>query len=273
MSAASVAPSRDGGSAAVRAAESSGRSSRSVSCRASSRRARRCRCSGLSRSPQSETDRISTGIAELDRVLGGGLVPASVVLVGGEPGRRQVDAPADGARRDLEEPPRAARQRRGVGAAGEAASVAAQRLRRGRDSRCDRPRRRLRDARTGTARGVRHRLDPDVTRRRARLPGGIGGSGTRGRSAAARARQGGRHRCLPGRSCHQGRIARRPARARAPGRLRPAVRGRPLPLTPRTARDQEPFRLDERARPLRDDEHRARRRLRPLGAVRSHRAG
>ncbi len=31
-------------------------------------------------------DRISTGIPELDRVLGGGLVPASLVLVGGEPG-------------------------------------------------------------------------------------------------------------------------------------------------------------------------------------------
>jgi DNA repair protein RadA/Sms len=32
------------------------------------------------------TPRIATGIAELDRVLGGGLVPASVVLIGGEPG-------------------------------------------------------------------------------------------------------------------------------------------------------------------------------------------
>ena len=30
--------------------------------------------------------RVGTGIAELDRVLGGGLVPASVVLVGGDPG-------------------------------------------------------------------------------------------------------------------------------------------------------------------------------------------
>lgn len=30
--------------------------------------------------------RLSTGIGELDRVLGGGLVPASVVLVGGDPG-------------------------------------------------------------------------------------------------------------------------------------------------------------------------------------------
>jgi DNA repair protein RadA/Sms len=33
-----------------------------------------------------EGERISTGVAELDRVLGGGVVPASLVLVGGEPG-------------------------------------------------------------------------------------------------------------------------------------------------------------------------------------------
>jgi DNA repair protein RadA/Sms len=33
-----------------------------------------------------EAARIGTGVAELDRVLGGGLVPASLVLVGGEPG-------------------------------------------------------------------------------------------------------------------------------------------------------------------------------------------
>src|SRR5207245_896395 len=33
-----------------------------------------------------EAARISTGVAELDRVLGGGIVPASLVLVGGEPG-------------------------------------------------------------------------------------------------------------------------------------------------------------------------------------------
>lgn len=33
-----------------------------------------------------EEDRISTGIAELDRVLGGGLVPGSAVLIGGDPG-------------------------------------------------------------------------------------------------------------------------------------------------------------------------------------------
>jgi DNA repair protein RadA/Sms len=33
-----------------------------------------------------EAERIGTGVDELDRVLGGGLVPASLVLVGGEPG-------------------------------------------------------------------------------------------------------------------------------------------------------------------------------------------
>src|SRR5262245_35105329 len=33
-----------------------------------------------------ESARIATGVAELDRVLGGGLVPGSLVLVGGEPG-------------------------------------------------------------------------------------------------------------------------------------------------------------------------------------------
>ena len=33
-----------------------------------------------------ESERLSTGVPELDRVLGGGLVPGSLVLVGGEPG-------------------------------------------------------------------------------------------------------------------------------------------------------------------------------------------
>jgi DNA repair protein RadA/Sms len=34
----------------------------------------------------SDTERLSTGIAELDRVLGGGLVQGSLILVGGDPG-------------------------------------------------------------------------------------------------------------------------------------------------------------------------------------------
>jgi DNA repair protein RadA/Sms len=40
----------------------------------------------LSEVEAEEAARIATGFAELDRVLGGGLVPGSVVLIGGEPG-------------------------------------------------------------------------------------------------------------------------------------------------------------------------------------------
>ena len=69
---------------------------------------------------------MSTGIGELDRVLGGGLVPGALVLLGGSPGDRQVDAHEHGARQ-----PRggrtahAVRQRRGVRRAGPAARRAA----------------------------------------------------------------------------------------------------------------------------------------------------
>ncbi len=34
----------------------------------------------------SDADRLSTGVSELDRVLGGGMMPGSLVLLGGEPG-------------------------------------------------------------------------------------------------------------------------------------------------------------------------------------------
>ena len=41
---------------------------------------------GLARISEVDLPRMSLGIAELDRVLGGGLVPGSIVLLGGEPG-------------------------------------------------------------------------------------------------------------------------------------------------------------------------------------------
>ena len=40
----------------------------------------------LSKLPYDEGQRISTGLKELDQVLGGGLVPGSLILVGGDPG-------------------------------------------------------------------------------------------------------------------------------------------------------------------------------------------
>ena len=59
-----------------------------------------------------------------------------------------------------------------------------------------------------------------------------------------------------------------PARARASRRLRAPVRGRPLSRPPRPAGGEEPLRLDERARSVRDDRRRPRRRPRSLRAVR-----
>ena len=42
----------------------------------------------LSRVEMTDQERFTTGIGELDRVLGGGIVPASLVLVGGDPDER-----------------------------------------------------------------------------------------------------------------------------------------------------------------------------------------
>ena len=39
----------------------------------------------------SDETRYETGMSELDRVLGGGLVKGSLVLLGGDPGYRQID--------------------------------------------------------------------------------------------------------------------------------------------------------------------------------------
>ena len=53
---------------------------------AQDRMAARKKPAGLSQISMEERSRVLTGIGELDRVLGGGLVPGSLVLVGGDPG-------------------------------------------------------------------------------------------------------------------------------------------------------------------------------------------
>ena len=54
--------------------------------RSASRRQIQSKVTKLNEIEAAEEERIFTGIAELDRVLGGGIVPGSMTLVGGDPG-------------------------------------------------------------------------------------------------------------------------------------------------------------------------------------------
>ena len=116
----------------------------------------------------SATCACTTGIGELDRVLGGGLVPGSLVLLGGSPGIGKSTLTVDGARQPAgRRAAHALRLRRGVrGADPPARRAAARRRARGPDARRDRPRHRARDARRRAARGLRDRLGADAARRR-----------------------------------------------------------------------------------------------------------
>ena len=221
----------------------------------------------------SESERIPTGVAELDRVLGGGLVPASLVLVSGDPGigkstlllmaLRAMSGERTAVLVTGEESAAQVKLRADrLGGAAEVRILAETNL----DEVCATLEQRA-------ARRVRGRLGPDPLRTRARLRAGIGRAGARGCRPLSPRRQGAGNRHLPRRSRDEGRRGRRTARPRAPRRLRAPLRGRPLPLAPRPARGQEPLRLDERARRLRDDLGRAGRRGRPLGAVRAPRRG
>ena len=117
-----------------------------------------------------EAERIPTGVDELDRVLGGGLVPASLVLVGGEPGVGKSTLLLIGARRHLA----ASGGRCSSPARSRSAQVKLRAARLGgcerrRDPGRDRARRGLRDARARAARRLRDRLGADALLVRARL--------------------------------------------------------------------------------------------------------
>ena len=157
--------------------------------------------------------RLSTGIGEFDRVLGGGVVPGSLVLLGGEPGIGKstllLQAAAHLAR---ELGPVLYSLGRGVRAPGQVARRAPR----------DRPRAALpagRDLPRAHPRGDRPKLQPALVivdsiqtvfslevpvGSRQHRPGAGGGH------AAAVRRQGPEHPDLPGRPRHQGRQPRRP---------------------------------------------------------------
>ena len=132
-----------------------------------------------------DAERISTGVAELDRVLGGGLVPASLVLVGGEPGvgKSTLLLAALG---------HVSRTRRALLVTGEesAAQVKLRAERLGGTERVEILAETdldaiVRDARAGAAGRVRDRLGADALLGGDRLGARVGRPGARGGGAAA----------------------------------------------------------------------------------------
>ena len=203
--------------------------------------------------------RAPTGIAELDRVLGGGLVPASAVLVGGDPGIGKstllLQAAASLSRAG----------RRVLYVSGEE-SVDQVRLRARRlglaDARMElASATNLRDIaatlateREGDPGGDRQHPDHVAGQpgQRARLGGA--GAGLQLRTDPPGQDPGIRGRA--GRPRHQGRRDRRAAGAGAHGRCGAVFRRRARPPVPHPARGEEPFRRDRRDRRVRDDRDR-----------------
>ena len=204
-----------------------------------------------------EAPRLPSGIAELDRVTGGGFVRGSVLLIGGDPGIGKstllIQAAAALAR---SRPPRGLYLGRGGGRAGAAARRAARpRRRAGRARGRDLGRGHHRDAvararRRASSSSIRSR--PCGPTRSNRAPGTV--TQVRGVGAGADPlRQALRRRRDPGRPRHQGRPDRRPARGRAHGRRGALLRGRRRAPVPHPARGEEPLRPDRRDRRVRDD--------------------
>ena len=213
---------------------------------------------GARRSPASRTSsttppaRMATGIAELDRVLGGGLVPGSLVLLGGEPGIGKstlvLQALAE---------PRGARAPRPMLVTGEESPIQV----RGRAERLDAdcgPIQVLAETRLESVLaaieahqpvGLRDRLGADAPLGRPRRRAGRAQPGAPGHRRADARGQGARRHDPAGGPGDQGRRPRRPAHPRAPGGLRALVRGRRPARAPRAARHQEPLRLHQRDRP------------------------
>ena len=214
--------------------------------------------------------RMLTGIGEFDRVLGGGLVPGSLVLLGGSPGIGKSTL-TNMALGNLQA---AGRSTLYVSGEESAAQIRLRAERLTGPGALDVPVVAETDLEAVLATLEAERPDVCVidsvqtlhaarADRRARL----GRPGPRGRDAGHARRQDERHRRPARRARHEGGRARGAARPRAPRRLRPAVRGRARAHLPHAARPEEPLRLDERDRRLRDVLRRPRRgprRERPL---------
>ena len=188
-----------------------------------------------------------TGMGELDRVLGGGLIPGSVTLLGGEPGIGKSTLLLQLANHAARVTPDAVPVGGRVRGADRRARPAA---RRGRFAPARGRRHRPRGddgARPRRGREAAHRrFHPDRAARIDRHGGRRhhAAQGMHGAAGALREEHGRerRHR----RPRHQGRRHRRSARARTPGRHRAVFRERCVQPLSQRARHQEPVRLGGR---------------------------
>ena len=192
------------------------------------------------------------------------------------PGRGRCGAPGRRSRHREEHPPaqrdgpprahrpRALRERRGIAGADPAArralvgavagaSLARRHVGRGRAE----------GRRPAPAAGARGRLGADDARAAARRRAGQRVAGARGGGPARRMGEAHGYTYAAGRPRDQGRRHRWPPCPRAHGGHRAVLRGRPQPCLPAPARAQEPVRLHQRDRRLRDEELRAGRSAQP----------
>ena len=199
--------------------------------------------------------RIECGLEELDRVTGGGLVPGSAVLVGGDPGIGKSTLL-------LQALAALARAGRAVVYVSGEEAIAQIRLRAERLGLADAPvmlaaETNVEDMLATLATGRRPPSSSSTRSRRCGPPRrsrpGHGVAAARRRQALIRfAKQSGDAVLLVGHVTKEGQIAG-PQGGRAHGRHRPLFRGRTRPPVPHPPRGQEPLRADRRDRRLRDD--------------------
>ncbi len=199
-------------------------------------------------------ERRRTGIGELDRVLGGGVVPGSLVLLGGDPGIGKSTLLLAAVER--------------LAAAGPVLYVSGEESLRQTKMRADRlgvrseSRPSVRRDRRGQG-AHRHgviapgragdRLHPDHVPHRARECARYAEPGPRGGWTPDGLRQALGRADVPRRARDQGRQHRRPPGARAHGGHRALLRGRARAPVSHPPRAQEPVRLDQRDRRVRDE--------------------
>ena len=265
-SARTAAPSTTAGRASARPAASGTRSSRKAPRRdRAGRRGRaapaRAACFALEAAGRRNRTRrraSPSGIAELDRVTGGGFVRGSVLLIGGDPGIGKstllIQAAAALAQR---RPPRrstspARRRWRRCGCAPSGSASADAPVELAAETSVE-------DIIATLVAGQDRRASSSSTRSRPCGPTTVEsapGTVTQVRGSAQaliRFAKTLRRRRHPGRPRHQGRPDRRPARGRAHGRRGALLRGRRRAPVPHPARGEEPLRPDRRDRRVRDD--------------------